>query len=242
MRATNPMRATNWEFTNRALVFGLIFGFSFSVYFIDPSNSTAVLANWLGDGLHIVDADLAARLLLVLATGLLIVAALTRTWASSYLNATVVYASEVNTASLVADGPYRRVRNPLYFANVLLALGLGAMMSRTGFFVALVLMLVFCYRLIFREEADLQAGQGEQYSRYRAAVPRLWPALGPRLASAGGQARWMDGFKAEFWCWGCALAVAAFAITFNLPAFFAILAASIALLWVFSRIAEKKPR
>ena len=119
------MRATNWEFTNRALVFGLIFGFAFSVYVIDPQNSTAALANWLGDGLHIIDADLAARLLLALAAGLVIVAALTRTWASSYLNATVVYAAEVKTASLVADGPYRRVRNPLYFANVLLALGIG---------------------------------------------------------------------------------------------------------------------
>jgi protein-S-isoprenylcysteine O-methyltransferase Ste14 len=236
------MRATNWEFTNRALVFGLIFGFAFSVYFIDPQNSTAALANWLGARLHFIDADLAARLLLALATVLLIVAALTRTWASSYLNATVVYAAEVKTASLVADGPYRRVRNPLYFANVLLVLGLGAMMSRTGFFVAIVLMLVFCYRLIFREESELQAGQGEQYDRYRDAVPRLWPALGPRIASAGREGRWMDGFKAEFWCWGCALAVAAFAITLNLLAFFGILAASIAVLWVFSRISEKQPR
>ncbi|MGD0131428.1 MAG: isoprenylcysteine carboxylmethyltransferase family protein [Bryobacteraceae bacterium] len=236
------MRATNWEFTNRALVFGLIFGFAFSVYGIDPQNSTAALANWLGARLHFIDADLAARLLFVLATGLLIVAALTRTWASSYLNATVVYAAEVKTATLVADGPYRRVRNPLYFANVLLALGLGAMMSRTGFLVAIILMLVFCYRLIFREESELQAGQGEQYDRYRDAVPRLWPALGPRIASAGREGRWKDGFKAEFWCWGCALAVAAFAITLNLIAFFAILAASIALLWVFSRISEKQPR
>jgi protein-S-isoprenylcysteine O-methyltransferase Ste14 len=236
------MQATNWEFTNRALIFGLIFGFAFSVYVIDPQNSTAALANWLGARLHFIDADLAARLLLALATGLLIVAALTRTWASSYLNATVVYAAEVKTASLVADGPYRRVRNPLYFANVLLALGLGAMMSRTGFFVAIVLMLVFCYRLIFREESELQAGQGEQYDRYRDAVPRLWPALSPRIASAGREGRWMDGFKAEFWCWGCALSVAAFAITLNLPAFFGILAASIAVLWVFSRISEKQPR
>ena len=56
------MRATNWEFTNRALVFGLIFGFAFSVYVIDPQNSTAALANWLGARLHIIDADLAARL------------------------------------------------------------------------------------------------------------------------------------------------------------------------------------
>src|SRR5580700_11354829 len=147
------MQATNWEFTNRALIFGLIFGFAFSVYVIDPQNSTAAQANWLGARLHFIDADLAARLLLALATGLLIVAALTRTWASSYLNATVVYAAEVKTASLVADGPYRYVRNPLYFANILMAIAMGSMMSRSGLAVCVVAMIVFCYRLIFREEA-----------------------------------------------------------------------------------------
>src|SRR5580658_9450220 len=234
------MQATNWEFTNRALIFGLIFGFAFSVYVIDPQNSTAALANWLGARFHFIDADLAARLLLALATGLLIVAALTRTWASSYLNATVVYAAEVKTASLVADGPYRHVRNPLYFANILLALGLGAMMSRLGFFVAVIAMLVFCYRLILREESDLQASQGEQYRRYRSAVPRLWPSFAPRTASAGRQASWAAGFKAEFWCWGFAIGVAAFAITLNTTAFVVILTASVVLLWLSTLVIQRK--
>ena len=74
---------------------------------------------------------------------MLVLAALIRTWASAYLHAGVVYAPEVKTESLVADGPYRRVRNPFYFANVLIAIGMGAMMSRIGFFVAVVAMLVF---------------------------------------------------------------------------------------------------
>ncbi len=235
------MRATDWEFKNRALVFGLIFGFSFSAYFVDPQNSTVALSNWL-EASRGIDANLAARILLGCATGLLVAAALLRTWASSYLNANVVYASEVKTASMVADGPYRRVRNPLYFANVLMALGMGALMSRVGFCVALVAMLWFCYRLIFREEAELQAGQGEQYQRYQAAVRRLWPALRPRTASAGRQAKWMDGFKAEFWCWGFAIGIAALAVTLNLAAFFAILTASIALLWLSTWLIEKKSR
>src|ERR1700734_93836 len=134
------MGATNWEFKNRALVFGLVFGLAFSAYAIDPQNSTAALANWLEATLR-GDANLVARLLFALATVLLVVAALIRTWASSYLNANVVYAAELKTASLVADGPYRHMRNPLYFANLLLAIGLGAIMSRIGFFVAVVAML-----------------------------------------------------------------------------------------------------
>lgn len=235
------MRADNWEFKNRALIFGLIFGISFSMYVLDQQNSAAALSNWLGAARGI-DQNLIARSLFVLASCLLVVAALIRTWASAYLNANVVYASEVKTESLVADGPYRHMRNPLYFANVLLAVGLGAMMSRIGFFVAIIAMLIFCYRLIFREEAELLASQGEPYRRYQDAVPRLWPTVRPRTASAGRRANWAEGFKAEFWCWGCAIAVAAFAITLNTPTFFAILGASVVVLWLSTWIIDKKTR
>jgi protein-S-isoprenylcysteine O-methyltransferase Ste14 len=233
------MKATNWEFTNRALLFGLIFAFSFPLYFLDHQNSAATLASWLGSRLQ-KDPDLVAGLLFAFAAILLIVAALLRTWASSYLRAAVVYAADVKTDSLVADGPYRQVRNPLYFANVLMVIAMGAMMSRTGFLVALVAMLVFCYRLILREEAELQADQGEQYEGYRKAVPCLWPALWPRIASAGRQARWADGFKAESWYWGFAAALVAFAITLELTLFFAILTASLVLFWVSSMVLQKK--
>jgi protein-S-isoprenylcysteine O-methyltransferase Ste14 len=234
------MKATNWEFANRALVFGLIFGCTFPLYALDHQNSTAVLANWLGAGLR-MDANLVARVLFAIAAFLLVVAAVIRTWASSYLHASVVYAAAVKTESLVADGPYRRVRNPLYIANVLMAVGLGAMMSRTGFFAAVVAMLVFCYRLILREESELQATQGEMYERYCKAVPRLWPSLWPRIASSGRKAQWAAGFKAESWYWGFAAAVTAFAITLNLTVFFVILGASIILFWVSSAVLQKKP-
>jgi protein-S-isoprenylcysteine O-methyltransferase Ste14 len=232
------MKATNWEFRNRALLFGLIFAFSFPLYFLDHQNSTVGLANWLGSRLQ-RNADLIARLLFAFAAILLIVAALIRTWSSAYLRSGVVYASEVKTESLVADGPYRQVRNPLYFANVLMVIAAGAMMSRLGFLVALVAMLVFCYRLIGREEAELQASQGEPYEDYRIAVPRLWPALWPRIASAGRQAKWADGFKAESWYWGFAAALVAFVITLKLWLFFVILGASLILFWISSVVLQK---
>jgi protein-S-isoprenylcysteine O-methyltransferase Ste14 len=233
------MKATDWEFTNRALLFGLIFALSFPLYFLDHQNSTAALASWLGSRLR-TDPDLVARLLFAAAAVLLIVAALLRTWASSYLNAGVVYAAEVKSESLVADGPYRQVRNPLYLANVLMVIGMGAMMSRTGFIVALAAMMVFCYRLILREEAELQTSQGEQYEGYRKAVPRLWPALRPCIASTGRQPKWIEGFKAESWYWGFAAALIAFVITLKLKLFFAILMASLVLFWASSVVLRKK--
>jgi protein-S-isoprenylcysteine O-methyltransferase Ste14 len=235
------MRATNWEFTNRAMVFGLILGVSFGIYFLDQENAGAALANWIEARWH-VNADLVARILFAGAAVLLMVAALIRTWASAYLHAGVVYAAEVKSESLVADGPYRQVRNPLYFANVLMAIALGVMMSRVGFFVAVAAMLVFNYRLIFREESELQGTQGERYEAYRKAVPRLWPALWPRISASGRAAMWGEGFKAESWYWGVAAALVAFAITLQVKLFFGILAASLALFWVMSGVTERKGR
>jgi hypothetical protein len=72
------MRATSWEFEHRALIFGLIFGISSLLYFIDHDNSTATVANWLG-----VDAELVARAMFACAALLLAFSAFIRTWASS---------------------------------------------------------------------------------------------------------------------------------------------------------------
>ena len=233
------MKATRWEFTNRALIFGLIFGCAFPLYSLDPQNATAALANWLA-ARSSWNADHLARWLFAAAAFLMTLAALLRTWASSYLHASVVYADQVKSDALVSDGPYRWVRNPLYFANVLMSIAIGSLMSRLGFVFAVSAMLLFCYRLILREEEELQSSQGESHRAYCRAVPRLLPALSPRIPSAGRQARWTEGFKAESWYWGFALALAAFAVTLQLKLFFVIFAASLILFWISSAVLGKK--
>ena len=233
------MRATDWEFRRRILLFGLIFAVSFPLYSLDHQNWVAALANDLGPRLG-ADPDRLARLLFALFALLLILAALVRTWASAYLRGGVVYASEVKTETLVADGPYRHVRNPLYFANVIVVVALGAMMSRLGLVVAVGAVVVLCYRLILREEAQLGADQGAPYESYRQAVPRLWPSLWPRVRASGQAPHWLNGFKAESWFWGFAAALAAFAITLKLAVFIVILSASVVLFWVSSAAMKKK--
>jgi protein-S-isoprenylcysteine O-methyltransferase Ste14 len=228
------MKATKWEFRNRALIFGLIFGLTFPLYALDRHNAAVAIANWMGSPLG-ANPHLMSRLLIFLGAALLAGAAFLRTWASSYLRAEVVYAAAVKTESLLADGPYRRVRNPLYLGNLLLAAGLGLMMNRIGFPVAVLCTLVFCYRLILREEAELGATQGKLYRVYRRSVPRLWISPWPRIPSAGRRPAWSHGFKAEAWCWCFAAAVLAFAATSSLAAFYAILAAGVVWLWISSR-------
>lgn len=233
------MKATNWEFKNRAILFGMVFAFTFPLYALDSQNSASALANLLAPKFH-MNADRLGQLLLGCGALVLVIAAFLRTWASAYLHADVVYAAEVKTQSLVADGPYRFVRNPLYLANVLMAVALGAMMSRLGFVIAIAAMLLFCYRLIRREEADFRTTQGDSYQRYCAAVPRLFPALTPRTASSGRPANWGAGFKAEAWYWGFAAGEVVFAITLKMVLFFVILTASILLFWLSTWLSQKK--
>lgn len=234
-RYTHGMKGTDWEFRNRALLFGLIFGLTFPLYALDRHNAGVAIANWIGPALR-MNPHVVSRFLFFIAAALLATAAFLRTWASSYLLAEVVYAAGLRTESLVADGPYRRVRNPLYLGNAIMAAGLGVMMNRIGFPVAMLATVVFCYRLILREEAELGTIQGKPYQAYSNSVPRLWPSPWPRIPSAGGQPRWAEGFKAECWCWGFAAAVLVFAATLSLAAFYAILAASVVWLWVSSAI------
>jgi|SRR5579883_2307968 len=84
------MKATSWEFRNRALLFGLIFNFGFSLYFIDHQISIAALANWFGERAKI-DVDMTVRILFALSALLLVLSAVVRTWASAYLQSAVVY-------------------------------------------------------------------------------------------------------------------------------------------------------
>lgn len=78
--------------------------------------------------------------------------------------------------SLVADGPYSIVRNPLYTLSIIGAVGAGAQLGSfvlaltTGAVAALVFLLV-----ILKEEQMLAGRFGRTYEDYVARVPRLVP-------------------------------------------------------------------
>ena len=103
-------------------------------------------------------------------------------------------------------------------------------MSRVGFVTVIFLMIIFCYRLIFREERELQLAQPVQFTAFQRAVPRLWPAITPRVNASTQQPNWLAGFKAESWYWCFPLGVAAFAITLQQNYFFITTALGVALL------------
>lgn len=220
------LAASEFEFKHRFWMIGGIFCVAFLSYRIDPQNAGATLTEWIARlrGTMVTSTDY--RTMFAVAALFTIAAALIRTWATAYLNPEVMVDSHVQASRLVADGPYRYVRNPLYFGNILLAVGFGLMASRAGFFILVVGMIVFCCRLVLREEAGIAANLGNTYRAYCAAVPRLLPALRPKLPPAGGVPNWADGLLGEAFMWVLAASVTVFAITLNQTIYFVVLASA----------------
>jgi len=127
--------------------------------------------------------------------------ALIRTWATAYLQASVVHGLKLHSRKLVADGPYRRTRNPLYFGVMLMALGLGMMASRAGWVFLITGVYLYLHRLIRREEAELLEAQGGTYAAYFRAVPSFVPSLRPCVPAGGVKPRWLQAFWSELFIW-----------------------------------------
>lgn len=222
------MQATEFEFRYRFFIIGACYWVPFMLYRVDKVNSGAALGRWLA--MHLpVSNGAAIRTVFAVGALLCIVAALVRTWASSYLQSRVVHDTKLHSDLLVADGPYRFVRNPLYLGNILLALSMGIMASRLGFMVMVLGNSIVLYRLIRREETQLLAFQGESFRRYLNAVPRLVPSLSPRVPKSAASPSWPQAVLGETFMWGFAAAAVVFAITLRVKYWYIAMAASMPL-------------
>jgi protein-S-isoprenylcysteine O-methyltransferase Ste14 len=211
------LKASDFEFKFRFWIFGAIFFVAFYLYAVDHVNSAVALLQALAPSIN-PQSNLGENWLrLIYACGALLVfiAAALRTWGTAYLQAAVVHDMNLHSHRVVADGPFRYTRNPLYFGNLFLAIGIGVMASRAGFVFLVIAMLLYSYRLIWREEDALKTQQGEAYLAYLAAVPRYWPSLTPRVPSGDATPHWGQAFLGEcaFWLFG--IGVLAFAVTLN---------------------------
>ena len=204
------MRASNFEFRNRFWIISALFFAAFGCYTFDRLTAAQMFARLLGQ-----DTQFGVQLVLGIGALLALLAAWIRTWASAYLHTSIVKDAEIHADRLVADGPYRHLRNPLYFGTVLLGISFGLIASTTGFFVLVTGLTVFVWRLIGREETELEAIQGAAYRRYRRAVPALLPALEPRVEPGGARPQWRQAFFGEAMMWLFGVGCALFAITLN---------------------------
>lgn len=216
------MIASEFEFRHRFWFIAGIFNLAFLAYLVDPRNLGGEIVEWLHGGA--VDFDQPAgrrelQLVFLAGAALVIVAALLRTWATAYLTSDVVHDSKLRQDEVVADGPFRFVRNPLYLGLFLMALGMTVFASRLGAAWLVVAAAVFGRRLIGLEERQLLAAGGESYRAYLARVPRILPALSPRLPASGRAPRWRQAIVGELFIWAFAAASLALAIFLDGRAF-----------------------
>jgi protein-S-isoprenylcysteine O-methyltransferase Ste14 len=158
-----------------------------------------------------------AATIAVLVAGILcaVAAASLRTWATAYMDISVVKDHAMHGDQIVAAGPYRFLRNPLYLGTFIHTLALALLMPLSGAIFVIVVIGLFELRLVSVEETFLTKTLGESYIAYRAKVPSLIPALTPRVAASSTQPRWPSAFLGEIYYWGVAIAFIALSSRYN---------------------------
>jgi protein-S-isoprenylcysteine O-methyltransferase Ste14 len=143
------------------------------------------------------------------------VAVVFRVWGTAYLGAFTVNHLEMQAGRVVADGPYRYVRNPLYLGTWCTVAGMAFAMPPTGAVFTLAVLSVFLLRLILGEEAFLRAQLGEPYAAYCAQVPRLAPLVRSGLPRGGVRPQWGRAVLAELTPVAVFVALAVFGWSYN---------------------------
>lgn len=196
------MRASAWEFRLRVVIMVGIISLGFWAPWIQAwdMGGRVSLLEWLAletsrtGLLRFTDATVAV---IVLAMAISALGAILRVWGTAYLGAGVVNHVEMKAGAVMADGPYRYVRNPLYMGTWCMIAAVSFAMPATGALFTVVLLTLFLLRLILGEEQFLAGQLGEAYAAYKRAVPRLCPRLRGGLPQSGHKARWIRGVLAE---------------------------------------------
>jgi protein-S-isoprenylcysteine O-methyltransferase Ste14 len=219
------MKATAFEFRFRFLIHAVIFVLGFNAPWdrwlhLDSAGPNAHVWGTLAAHLAMLlpgSLSIASAFNLLLALGGLcaLLSALLRTWASAYMGAATVHSSAMLGERMVAAGPYRYFRNPLYAGIFIHTFALALFMPPSGAVFCIIAIALFELRLIFGEEAFLAAKLGEPYLAYCARVPRLFPALRPRVAASATRPAWGLAFLSEIYMWGVVVVFAVEGYRYN---------------------------
>jgi protein-S-isoprenylcysteine O-methyltransferase Ste14 len=114
--------------------------------------------------------------------GMLIIAAgeLTRIYAVSFIGGVSRTRTRSTNQSLITDGAFSIIRNPLYVGNFFITFGAAAYTGVLWMVVLAAIAFFFQYRYIVRyEESLLTSKFGDDYVEYCKRVPRWVPAKTP---------------------------------------------------------------
>ena len=218
------MRASAIEFRLRMIINAAIIVLGFWAPWIEGRGFATVFAQriplleWLALELGrtgLVRFTVAAPLVIVAGAAIAATGGMLRVWGTAYRGTGTVTSMDMKAGRVVADGPYRYVRNPLYVGLWLMVVAMGLLMPATGAVFAMGLIAVFLLRLILAEEAYLTAQIGEPYKAYLRAVPRIFPRLRTNLERGGSRPHWLRAVLAELTPIGVFVALAFLSWTYD---------------------------
>jgi protein-S-isoprenylcysteine O-methyltransferase Ste14 len=155
----------------------------------------------------------------VLITSLAIVSvtlgAILRVWGTAYIGNATVKSRAMHGDEVVAAGPYRHLRNPLYLGSFLVAVAVSVLMPPSGAIFFLIAIGLQMLRLIFAEEAFLESQQGGAYTAYKALVPRILPRPIPQVPATALKASWAQALLGETYVVALAVCFAVLAWRYN---------------------------
>jgi len=177
------------------------------------------LLEWLALELSrtgLVSFAVATPMLLIVAALIAATAVLFRVWGTAYLGPGTVNSINMMAGKMMADGPYRYLRNPLYIGLWCMVLASTFLMPVSGALFSAVLITFFAIRLTLGEETFLSAQLGEPYRAYLRAVPRFLPRLRGAPAPAGAKPHWLGAMLAELTPIGIFIAIVVFSRNYDL--------------------------
>jgi protein-S-isoprenylcysteine O-methyltransferase Ste14 len=148
--------ATKFEFEHRFWIICAIYFVGFALSAVDHAPFIVALRRLIAPSIarDNPEAEQFARIVISIGALLVFLTAALRTWGAAYLRTSVVHDTAQHSDALVADGPFRYTRNPLYLANLPMAAGIGVLASLSGF-------IFRCWRTGFlrRRGASLNSGR-----------------------------------------------------------------------------------
>ena len=131
---------------------------------------------------------IATPIVIVFGAVIALAGAVLRVWGTAYLGYSTVHHGDMQAGAVLADGPYRFMRNPLYLGGWFMMLAISLLMPPSGALFSIVLLTIFFLRLILGEEAFLSTQLGQPYQEYlRWSAPRPSAHSTPSLELAGGR-------------------------------------------------------
>jgi protein-S-isoprenylcysteine O-methyltransferase Ste14 len=196
------MRATAIEFRLRMVIMVAIVTLGFWSPWIEKWDLgvRTPLLEWLAlelSRIGVMSFTAAAPAVIILGAFFAAVGAIMRVWGAAYLGYGTVHHAEMQAGAVMADGPFRFVRNPLYIGAWFMFVAMAFLMPSTGALFSMMLLTVFLLRLILGEEDYLSRQLCEPYKEYLRVVPRLFPRVRTSLPTAGQKPHWLVAFFTE---------------------------------------------